>query len=237
MAAFTPNTGEIIVGAFARLSIRRTELTVTHLSDARHEANLLQAQWGNRGPNLWTVDQQELQLTQGTLVYPLPSDTIEVLEVYISSGAVGDTGEDAGSDANVASISTFDRQLSLIGRDDYLDISNKQKQGRPNSVWFQRGLLPKLNVWPSPDQSYTLYFWRTRQIGTASISDGASPEVPYLWIDAFTAGLAHRLARIYAPQMEGIRKADATEAWQIAADQDTEKTPMYISPDVGRYYR
>lgn len=237
MAAFAPNTGEIIVSAYARIGVRRTQLTVTHLSDARMEANLLQAQWGNRGPNLWTVDQQELQLAPGQVIYPIAADTIEVLEVYLSTGSIGDAGADAGLDGNAGATVVNDRQLTLIGRDEYLDIPQKQQQGVPTSVWYQRGLVPQLNIWPTANQAYTLYFFRTRAIATASVSDGGTAEIPYLWIDAFTAGLAHRLSRIYAPAMEGVRKADAAEAWQIAADQDTEKTPMFLSPNVGRYYR
>jgi hypothetical protein len=61
--------------------------------------------------------------------------------------------------------------------------------------------------------------------------------MPYRWLDAFVAGLAHRLARAYKPALEQIRKADADEAWGIAANQDVENLPIYITPALGSYYR
>jgi hypothetical protein len=71
----------------------------------------------------------------------------------------------------------------------------------------------------------------------ATLPNGLNVEIPYLWLDALTAGLAHRLARVYAPQLEQIRKADADEAWQIAATQNVENVPLYIAPAINGYYR
>ena len=56
-------------------------------------------------------------------------------------------------------------------------------------------------------------------------------------IAAMVAGLSHRLARIYAPELEAQRKADAKEAWDIAAEQNVENVPVKISPAIGRYFR
>ena len=88
-----------------------------------------------------------------------------------------------------------------------------------------------------PDQAYQFNFWRLRQIQDANPANAGMPDIPYLWIDAFTAGLSHRLSRIYAPPLEQARKADADEAWLIAASQDVEDVPLFIAPDVGAYYR
>ena len=51
------------------------------------------------------------------------------------------------------------------------------------------------------------------------------------------AGLAHRLARIWQPGVEAQRKADADEAWAIAAAQDTENAPVTIAPRLSSYFR
>ena len=40
--AFDPNLGEIAIGAFARIGVRRPEITQQHMADAKFEANLLQ---------------------------------------------------------------------------------------------------------------------------------------------------------------------------------------------------
>jgi hypothetical protein len=62
-------------------------------------------------------------------------------------------------------------------------------------------------------------------------------EVPYLWLEAFADGLAYRLARIWAPQMAVNLKMQADESYQIAAVQNVENTPVYISPMIGGYFR
>jgi hypothetical protein len=82
-----------------------------------------------------------------------------------------------------------------------------------------------------------LKYYRYRQIQDAAYTGGTTPEIPYRFLDAWSAGLAHRLARIYAPTLEAQRKADAMEAWQVAATQDTENAPMYITPGLSSYWR
>ncbi len=71
----------------------------------------------------------------------------------------------------------------------------------------------------------------------ANLPGGETPDVPYRWIDAIVAGLAHRLSRIYAPQMEQLRKADAVDAWTTAATQDVENVALTLAPSIGLYYR
>ena len=75
------------------------------------------------------------------------------------------------------------------------------------------------------------------QIEDAALTSGQTPDIPYLWLDAMVAGLSYRLARIYAPALEMQRKADAKEAWDIAAEQNVENVPVKISPAIGRYFR
>jgi hypothetical protein len=37
--------------------------------------------------------------------------------------------------------------------------------------------------------------------------------------------------------MEQMRKADRDEAWNLAATDDTEWTPLYLTPGLTGYYR
>ena len=60
--------------------------------------------------------------------------------------------------------------------------------------------------------------------------------MPYRFYDLFVAGLAYRLARIYRPELEQIRKQDYNEAWMVAGTQDTENVNMNIIPSLGGYY-
>jgi hypothetical protein len=72
----------------------------------------------------------------------------------------------------------------------------------------------------------------------ANLPGGETPDLPYLWLDWFIAGMAHRLARPYATtEIEKMRKADAVEAWTIAATQNTENVPLTLAPMISGYYR
>jgi hypothetical protein len=83
---FAPSLGEVVLTAFSRIGIRRTEILETHLQDAKQEANLLLAKMSNLQPNLWTVDQQALPLLQGVATYTVPAETVMILDVFVRYG-------------------------------------------------------------------------------------------------------------------------------------------------------
>jgi len=219
---FAPSLGEVVLNAFARIGIRRTEIVQTHLMDARMEANLLLAKMSYIQPNLWTVDLQALPLLQGSGTYTVPAETAMILDAYIRFG-------------NPAT----DRSIYPISRSEYSTYPNKSSQAFPTIFWFDRLVSPTITLWPVPDGNgpYTLFYYRVRQIQDAEYVNGQNIEVPYLWLDAFTAGLAARLARIYAPSLEGQRKMDADEAWALAAKQDSENVYMMFNPGLSSYFR
>ena len=222
---FAPSLGEVVLNAFARIGVRRTEIQQTHMSDARMEANLLLAKLGNTQPNLWDVDLQAIPLLQGTMTYTVPAETVMILDVYLRYG-------------NPAT----DRSMYPISRSEYSTYPNKSTQAFPTVYWFDRLISPTITLWPTPDGNgpYTLFYYRVRQIQDANYSDGTNAlnvEIPYLWLDAFTAGLAYRLARLYAPQLEGQRKMDADDAWQTAATQNVENVNMMVNPGLSAYFR
>jgi len=220
--AFAPSLGETVLNAFARIGVRRTDILQTHLSDARMEANLLLAKIANLQPNLWTVDLQALPLLQGSATYTVPAETVMILDAYIRYGNP-----------------VTDRSLYPMSRSEYSTYPNKTKQDFPTVYWFDRLISPTITLWPTPDGKgpYTLFYYRVRQIQDAEYSNGQNIEIPYLWLDAFTAGLAYRLARIYAPSLEGQRKQDADEAWSQAAVQNVENVQMMLSPGLSSYFR
>ena len=74
------------------------------------------------------------------------------------------------------------------------------------------------------------------QVQDATVPSGTTLDIPYRALDAFIAGLAHRLARLYKPDLEMQRKADAMEAWQTFAGNDVENTPMILAPGMSSYY-
>lgn len=219
---FSPSLGEVVLNAYARIGVRRAEIEQTHLADARMEANLLLAKMSDQQPNLWAVDLLNIPLVQGTAVYTVPPETAMILDVFIRYGTP-----------------STDRSIYPISRSEYATYPEKNLQSFPTVFWFDRLIAPTITMWPVPDGNgpYTLYYYRVRQIQDAEYANAQNIEIPYLWLDAFTAGLAARLARIYAPSMEGQRKMDADEAWALAAKQDTENVNLVFSPGLSSYFR
>lgn len=220
---FAPGGSEIIISAYQRIAIRPTELLTQHLQSGVMELNLLLAKMSNMQPNLWTVDLQALPITQGNATYSLPAETVMITNAYLSTGS---------------GTSKIDKLIWPLSQTEYAAISNKNSQGTPTTFWFNRTISPTITLYLTPDGNgpYTIYYYRVRQIQDATLPSGVNVEVPYLWLDALVAGLAHRLARLYQPQLEQVRKADADEAWNIAATQGVENVALNITPGLGGYF-
>ena len=81
---FAPDIASLVRDAYSRIQIYPPEITNTHMVSARTSLGLmLMDASGNRGPNLWAVDQICLALTPGQLVFPLPANTIDLLDCYL----------------------------------------------------------------------------------------------------------------------------------------------------------
>lgn len=217
---FAPSGGEIIMSAFGRIGVRPTEILTQHIQQAKMELNLLLAKFSALPPNLWTVTLETFPLTQGAATYSLPAQVTMVTDMYVNYGGT-------------------DKMMFPISRTEYASIANKTTQGPPNQFWFDRKISPEFTTYPVADGNgpYTVYAYVIRQIQDATLANGLNVEVPYVWLDALVAGLAHRLSRYYAPQIEQLRKADADEAWNIASTQDVENVALNITPGVAGYFR
>lgn len=220
---FGPSVGELVVAAYRRIQMHRSELLTEHFADAKTECNLLQATWANLGPLLWTVDLQTVDLVQGTATYPVPADTVMMLDVYVSTADGGGSFSD-----------TF---LTPFSRTEYAAVPDKTQQGGVTTFWFNRQINPQVTFYLVPDGTQaSVSYYRFTQIQDAALTNATTPQVPYLWLDAYVAGLSHRLARLYKPDLEAAREADAIKAYNVASTQGTENTPLYIAPTTYSYW-
>jgi hypothetical protein len=94
------------------------------LRTARRSLNIMTIEWANRGINLWTIEQGEIPLVQGQVAYPLPADTIDLLDHVIRQ--------------NQATSNQTDINITRISESTYASIPNKLAQGRPIQVWINR---------------------------------------------------------------------------------------------------
>ena len=76
---------EIAEEAFERAG--REMRTGYDLRTARRSMNLMTIEWSNRGLNMWTIEPGTITLEPGLNTYPLPVDTIDLLEQVIRTQA------------------------------------------------------------------------------------------------------------------------------------------------------
>jgi len=220
--SFNPSIGELVLYAYNLIGVRNTAIVQEHMESARMATNMLLSSWSNRGVNLWKVDLVTTPLVDGTTTYDVDPSTVVILDAYVT------TGTDP----------VIDRIIMPISRTEYANYPNKEQQGFPTVFWFDRLLSPTITIWPVPDgQQTNLKYYRLVQIQDAAFTSGQTADIPYRWFDAFSFGLAFRLALTWNPALAQGIKALADEAYQIAADQDIETSQFYISPQIGGYFR
>jgi hypothetical protein len=217
--AFNLDLSEYVEEAFERCG---AELRTGYdLRTARRSLNLLFADWANRGINMWTIEQGSQVLTPGTATYPLPTDTVDLMEHVIRTGA--------------GSVSTqTDLTITRISVSTYSSIPNKLQQARPIQLYIDRQApIPTVTVWPVPDasQQYTLVYWRLRRIQDAG--DGANTmDVPFRFIPCLVAGLAYYLSLKVPGGLERMQilKEQYDTAWDLASTEDREKAAVRFVP-------
>jgi hypothetical protein len=120
--AFNLDMNDLIEEAFERCG---QELrTGYNFRTARRSLNLLTIEWANRGLNFWTVEQGQIVLVTGQAIYPMPADTINLLDTVIRQ--------------NNGTSNQIDINISGISESTYMSLPNKLTQGRPIQMWFNR---------------------------------------------------------------------------------------------------
>jgi hypothetical protein len=223
--AFNLDFAEIAEEAFERAG--RELRTGYDLRTARRSFNLMTIEFQNRGLNMWTFDEGTINLVQGQSTYDLPADTIDLLEQVIRTGA-----------GNPATQS--DLTISRISVSTYATIPNKTAQGRPIQVWVQRLRdNPKITVWPVPNQGtelnpyYIFKYYRMRRIQDAGDGDNTQ-DIVFRFLPVITAGLAYYIAMKYPESTDRlpILKAAYEEQFDLAAQEDREKSPVRFVPRI-----
>ena len=122
-SSFNLDLTEIVEEAFERVGSEMR--TGYDLKTARRSMNLMFADWANRGINMWTFEQGTINLIQGLNTYPLPNDTVDLLDHVIRTNP--------NQQATQA-----DLTITRISVSTYATIPNKLNQARPIQVWIQR---------------------------------------------------------------------------------------------------
>jgi len=121
-SSFNLDLNDLVEEAFERCG--KELRTGYDMRTARRSLNLLTVEWANRGINLWTIEQGTIVMTTGQAVYPLPVNTIDLLDQVVRQ--------------NNGTTNQIDININRISESTYSTIPNKLTQGRPIQVWINR---------------------------------------------------------------------------------------------------
>ena len=122
-SSFNLDVNDLIEEAFERCG--KELRTGYDFRTARRSLNLLTIEWANRGINLWTIEQGVIPMATGQAMYPIPVDTIDLMDMVIRTN-------------NGVQSNQVDINISRISEPTYMTLPNKLAQGRPIQVWINR---------------------------------------------------------------------------------------------------
>ena len=217
-ATFNLDIHEIIEEAYERAGLGRA-FSGNDFRTARRSLNLLSQDFANRGINLWTIDQQILNLTSGTASYTLPSDTVSILDHVVREG----TGT-----------SQSDLAISRMSLGEFAGITSKNTEGRPVKIYVERLVAaPRITLWPVPNNNtYTLVYYRVRRIQDSANGGEYQFDAPTRFLPAIVAGLSYHIALKNPSAIERVPllKRLYEEEWQLAATEDRDRSSFKVTP-------
>lgn len=208
---FNLDVGELIEEAYERCGLEVR--TGYDARTARRSLNLMLAEWANRGLNLWTVSQATINLTQGVATYTVSDDHADILEMVLRRDGT-------------------DYEVERISRSEYFLLPNKTTQGRASQFYYDRKISPVINLWQVPENSTDqIVYYYVRRIEDAGTMQNTT-EMPWRFYPCMVAGLAYYLAMKRAPDRMGMLKAVYDEEFTRAAEEDEDRVPLKLQPDV-----
>jgi len=132
--------------------------------------------------------------------------------------------------------------MARLNRDDYTNLPNKNfTANQPFQFWLTRTLpLSQMNLWPVPSDSFVqVVVWYSRQVmDVGALTDEL--EIPQRWYMAILNMLAHQMA-LELPGIDPTRiqylAALAEKSFNLAEQEERDKSPIYFAPNIACYTR
>lgn len=131
--------------------------------------------------------------------------------------------------------------LARLNRDDYWNLPNKQfPSQRSLQYWYDRQIDPKMYLWPVPNNNYQVF----QLIIEKQMEDvGKLTNELYLpdrWIASVQASLSHKIS-LQIPGVDINRitylEGQADKLFLQASDEERDKSPIYLQPNISYYTR
>ncbi|UMO75988.1 hypothetical protein [Planktothrix phage Pra-JY27] len=208
---------EIIEEAYERIQI------VPHAGydfrSAKRSLDLLRDEWANRGLHLWSIEERPYAVAAGANEIILDAEAHDLLDAVIRDP--------------LAAV-PFDLELDRMSLSDWLSLPFKDIRARPTRYAVRRQIDRVVVVlWQTPDRPYQLRVNQLRVLSPSGAFD-ATAGIPIRFQEAMIAGLAAKLAVKRAPQRLAEMRALYEEAFQLAADEDRDRSGFVVRPEISR---
>ena len=215
---FEPDITEFVEEAYERCGLELR--TGYDLKTAIRSANLMLAEWANRGLNQWTIETGTQTVTEGTNSYTLGTNVIDVLDVTIRRTVSG---------------TTTDVRLDKLSRSEFFNIPNKATKSKPSQYFLDKQNNPTLFIYPTPENSTDII--RFNKLTRMDDVDDAknTMDMPFRLFPCFVAGLAYYISIKKNPQLTAQLKSIYEEEFRRAADQDEDRASFRVRPSVRNY--
>lgn len=186
---------------------------------ARRSLNIILSDWSNRGLNLWSIQQQTYPVGAGVQDISLDPSVFDLIDA-----AFRDT----------STAQPFDLNLDRMSPSDFLSIPYKQMPGIPTRYLVRRGTgILTVTLWQVPHRSGELVVNQLRV--SDELTGYSSPiQIPERFQNALISGLAYNLALKRAPARVEMMKVLYEQDFQIAADEDRDRSSFMFIPEVTR---
>lgn len=182
------------------------------------ELDALQAE----GIVLRTVESTNLTLVASTASYALPADTIDVM-----------------GRAQLVPASGSESIVTQMGREEYLDITEKTAEGTPTRFYVQRQATVTMYVWPVPDSNSptTLRYQKVRLLKDMD-TGSKTLDLERYWVKYVVWELAHQLAVANSIGLDRCvyLKNEATKAKESAKSYNRPHVPVMLRVAHGRRF-
>jgi hypothetical protein len=228
--AFNPSAADVLLNAFALgAGKKRVDIDAEMLENGAYQMQMVGIDFTNRNPNRWQMETYSFSLVQGVATYTLAPQVVAVSIVYI------DTMDTDG----VTVITT--QVLGPLSATDYASLSDKFVEGKPSTYFFNLlSPVPTLTLWSVPNgtQPYVMRVQAFKQQQDVRIDGGYTLDSPYRFLDAYTIGVASRLAMLYPGHADPVALDNKyKETFALAASLDQERVNLRVTPGLSSYFR
>ena len=154
--------------------------------------------------------------------------------------------ETSGGTLNVAEFyvgnNSTEVTMSRLNRDDYTNLPNKNfTANQPFQFWVNR-TIPQttITLWPTPSDPFVqMTVWYSSQVEDVGALSGQLA-VPDRWLMAIQNMLAHQMSQtlpaVPLPRIQYL-EGQAEKYFQMAEQEERDKSPIYFAPNISVYTR